>query len=399
MSVEIVFVAAKRNPFAKFGGSYSGQSATDLAVQSSEACLLQAGLSGQDIEASVFGNVIQSSSDAIYLARHVALRLGASVSTPALTVNRLCGSGFEAIAQGAQLLFSEEAQCVLVGGSENMTQAPYVLRGARMGYRMGNAELEDSLQTGLTDSFVNLPMALTAENLAEKYKISREEVDDYSLLTQQRATSAWEKAYFSEEVAPYKIVSKKGDLFIEKDEHLRPETTREGLAKLKPLFKKDGTVTAGTASGIVDGSCSLILCTRHFAQERKLKILGSLKAWGAAGCDPTIMGIGPVPATARAIRQYEKRFSKTLKVADFKRVEVNEAFAAQYLSVEKELGLDRSKTNVNGGAIAIGHPLAASGARLTTHLLYELARAGGGLGLASACIGGGQGMSVIVEVE
>ena len=398
MSLDLVFVAARRTPFGKFGGSFSQLSATDLAVEASKACLAQSGLQASDIDASVFGNVIQSSPDAIYLARHVALKIGAALETPALTVNRLCGSGFEAVVQGAYLLGSGEAQCVLVGGSENMTQVPYVLRGARFGYRMGNSEIEDALHTGLVDSYTGLPMAITAENLAERYKISRAEVDAYALRSQQGAASAWAKGLFADEVSPVILASKKGETRIEKDEHLRPETTAEGLAKLPSLFKKDGTVTAGTASGIVDGACALILTRRSFAEKKGLKILGSLKAWGSSGCDPKVMGIGPVPATYKALKHYQQLHSKTIGIKDFRRVEVNEAFAAQYLAVEKELGLDPARTNLNGGAIAIGHPLAASGARLTAHLLYDLKRLGGGLGLASACIGGGQGMSLVVEV-
>jgi len=399
MSVEFVFVAAKRTPFAKFGGSFVGLSATDLAVESSKACLSQSGLSPLDLGASVFGNVIQSSSDAAYLARHVALKSGCDLSIPALTVNRLCGSGFEAVVQAAYLMQNFEAECVLVGGAENMSQVPYSMRGARFGYRMGHAELEDTLQAGLSDSYVKLPMALTAENLAEKYSISRADVDAYALLSQQRAAQAWEKGYFSEEVASVVIPSRKGDVTVALDEHMRPDATLESLAKLPALFKKDGTVSAGNSSGIVDGATSLILCTRDFAKKKNLKVMRTLKSWGSAGCDPKIMGIGPVPATHKALKQYESRYGKSISIKDFARVEVNEAFGAQYLAVEKELGLDRQKTNVNGGAIALGHPLAASGSRLTAHMLYELARLGGGLGLVSACIGGGQGMSLVVEVS
>ncbi len=399
MSIEkLVIVAAKRTPFAKFGGSFSQLSATDLAVESSMAALTQAGIPATELGHSIFGNVIQSSSDAAYLARHVALRSGASESIPAVTVNRLCGSGFEAIVQGAFQILSGDCDVALVGGSENMTQVPYVARGARFGYRMGNAELEDALSAGLSDSYVNLPMAITAENLAEKYKLSREEVDAYALRSQKEATRAWNENIFAEEVSPVVLKSRKGDQSIEKDEHLREDATMESLAKLKPVFKKDGVVTAGNASGIVDGACSLIIAKESYAKSNGLKILGYLKAWGAAGCDPKIMGIGPVPATKKALSHYEREYSKKLSISDFKRVEVNEAFAAQYLAVEKELGLKRALTNVNGGAISLGHPLAASGARLTAQIIYELRRNGGGLGLATACIGGGQGMSLVLEV-
>jgi acetyl-CoA acyltransferase 2 len=395
----LVFVAAKRTPFGRYGGSLKDISATDLAVISSQACLLQSGLKAEDLDASVFGNVLQSSVDAIYLARHVGLKLGMPVDRPALTVNRLCGSGFEAIAQGAYLIHEEGMRCVLVGGTENMSQVPYLLRGARWGYRMGNGELEDYLTAALVDSYAGIPMAITAENLAERYSLTRTETDAFALESQRRAGVAWEQGLFKDEVCSVALPSKKGDpVLVTKDEHMRPETKIEGLQKLPALFKKDGTVTAGTASGIVDGACSLILCTESFARERGLKVLGRLSAWGFKGCDPKVMGIGPVPATQVALEKWSRTSGSKKTVADFKRVEVNEAFAAQFLAVQKELGLNPELTNVQGGAIAIGHPLAASGARLVTRLLYDLPRVGGGAGLASACIGGGQGMSVVVEV-
>ena len=394
----LVFVAAKRSAFGAFGGSLASLSATDLALETSRACLEQSQLKASDLDAVVMGNVVQSSSDAIYLARHVGLRLGMPIDRPALNVNRLCGSGFEAIAQGAYLIQMDGVQAVLVGGTESMSQVPYVLRGARSGYRMGHGELEDFLMASLTDSFTGLPMAITAENLAEEYKISRTEVDAYALESQKRAAKAWEMGFFKDEIAPIVLKSKKGEIRFERDEHMRPETTLETLAKLKPVFKKDGVVTAGNASGIVDGAAVLILATESFAKSRGCRILGRLSAWAAVGCDPKVMGIGPVPASKKALERYAVLKGKTQSVADMKRVEVNEAFSPQYLAVEKTLGLDRSKTNCNGGAISMGHPLAASGARLVGHLLYELARLGGGAGLATACIGGGQGMSVIVEV-
>jgi acetyl-CoA acyltransferase 2 len=394
----LVFVAAKRTPFGRYGGSLKDVSATDLALISSRACLEQAGLKPEDLDASVFGNVVQSSVDAIYLARHVGLKLGMPIDRPALTVNRLCGSGFEAIVQGAYLLREEGMRCVLVGGTENMSQVPYVLRGARWGYRMGNGELEDYLTAALVDSFAGIPMAITAENLAERYSISRSETDAFSLQSQLRAGAAWEQGLFKDEVCPVTLPGKKGEsVVVSKDEHMRPDTKIEQLQKLQPLFKKDGTVTAGSASGIVDGACSLILCTESFARERGLRVLGRLSAWGFKGCDPKVMGIGPVPATLAALEKWSQATGTKKSVSDFKRVEVNEAFAAQFLAVSKELGLKPELTNLQGGAISIGHPLAASGARLVTHLLYELPRVGGGAGLASACIGGGQGMSVIVE--
>jgi acetyl-CoA acyltransferase 2 len=397
-SSDLVFVAAKRSPFGTFGGALAKVSANDLAVHASKACLEQAGLRGEDLDAVVMGNVVQSSSDAIYLARHVGLKVGMPTDRPALIVNRLCGSGFEAIAQGAYLIGMEGMQAVLVGGTENMSQIPYVLRGARFGYRLGHGQMEDYMSASLTDSYTGTPMAITAENLAEQYKISREEVDAFALESQKRAAAAWERGDFKAEVAPITLPGKQAKIF-DRDEHLRPETTLEGLAKLAPLFKEKGTVTAGTASGICDGAASLILCTRDFAEKKKLKILGSMKAWAFVGCDPKVMGIGPVPATLKALDRWSKISGKTKSVADFDFVEINEAFGAQFLAVARELKLDMQKTNTCGGAIAIGHPLAASGARLVAHLLYKLQRAEKNSALASACIGGGQGMSVILERE
>lgn len=398
-SVNLVFVAAKRNPFGTFGGTLKDLTATDLAVLAAKATLQQSGLRAQDLDAVVMGNVVQSSKDAPYLARHVGLRVGMADSHIALTVNRLCGSGFEAIVQGAYLLREEKMQAVLVGGSENMSQIPYVLRGARFGYRMGHGELEDAMTATLTDSYVNLPMAMTAENLAVKYGISREMVDAYALKSQKGAALAWQNGWMNDEISPVSIEGKKGTVSFEKDEHMRPESTLESLAKLKPVFKKDGVVSAGNASGITDGACALILTTEKFAKEKNLKVLGRLACWGISGCDPSLMGIGPVPATQIALKRYSEITGAAKNIHSFKRIEVNEAFAAQYLAVEKVLEINPAISNVDGGAIAIGHPLAASGARLTTHLLYTLKRLGGGAGLASACIGGGQGMSVVVEVD
>jgi acetyl-CoA acyltransferase 2 len=394
----LVFVAAKRTAFGAFGGSLKDLTATDLGVFAAKACLDQSGLQASDLDSVVIGNVCQSDKDSIYVARHIGLRIGMPQDRPALIVNRLCGSGFEAIAQGAYQIFSEGASAVLVGGVESMTRMPYVLRGARFGYRMGNSEIEDSLMASLTDSFVGLPMALTAENLAVQYSLSRTQVDEIALRSQERAKKAWDGGIYNDEITPVVLKSKKGDVTFARDEHLRPETTLETLAKLKPVFKSDGVVTAGNASGIVDGAACLILTTESFAKKKGLAVLGRLICWAAVGCDPKVMGIGPVPATRKALERYSSLSGATKTISSFKRVEINEAFAPQYLAVEKELGLNPELTNVHGGAISVGHPLAASGARLVSHLLYDLKRSGGGAGLASACIGGGQGMSMIVEV-
>jgi acetyl-CoA C-acetyltransferase/acetyl-CoA acyltransferase 2 len=340
----------------------------------------------------VVGNVLQTSADAIYLARHVGLRVGVPVETPALIVNRLCGSGFEAVIQGAFQVATGQAEAVLVGGTESMSQAPYVLRGGRFGVPLGKTPaIEDSLWTALTDTQAQMPMALTAEKLAEQYRITQDEVDEFSVLSQRRTAEAQAAGRFREEIAPVEIETRKGKVLFEKDEHPRPETTVEGLRKLPRIFKKDGVIHAGAASGVADGAAMLVVMSREAADRRGLAPLARLVNWGVAGVDPTIMGIGPAPAFRNAMARADA------KLADFDLFEVNEAFAPQYLAVEKELGLPRDRTNVDGGAIAVGHPLGASGARLTLHTIRALRQRGGRFGLAGACIGGGQGIAVILE--
>lgn len=389
---EVVFLSGVRTGFGSFGGSLKDFTATELGVVASKAAMARAKADPSDIEHVIFGNVMQTSQDAIYISRHIGLKSGCRIETPALTVNRLCGSGFEAIVQAARLLMLGEAQFVLAGGAESMSQAPHIIRGARWGLRLNSGKLEDYLWESLLDAQCGLTMAQTAENLADKFKISRQAVDEYALLSQQRAKAAWDAGRFAEEVVPIDIPGKKGAVTkYGHDEHMRPETTIEGLSKLAPYFKKDATITAGNASGIVDGAAALVMTTAAAAEKRGLKPIGRLVNWGVAGVDPSIMGIGPVPASRAALQRSE------LKLEQMDLVEINEAFSPQYLAVEKELGLDRQRTNVNGGAIAIGHPLAASGARLTLTLLHELRRRKGKYGLASACIGGGQGAAVIVE--
>lgn len=389
---EVVIVAAKRTAFGALLGALKGVSANDLAAHAAKAAISQSGLAAGDIGHVVVGNVMQTSADAIYCARHVGLKAGVPIETPALTVNRLCGSGFEAVVQGAQLIELGEADAVLVGGTENMTQAPHVLRGAREGYAFGKAPaLEDSLWSGLTDSFCNTPMAVTAENLAVKYGISREQADELALTSQRRWAAANEAGRFKEEIEPYEIKGKKGVVSFAVDEHPRPQTTPDVLAKLPPVFKKDGVVTAGNASGICDGAAMLVLTSASFAASRGLEPLARVVNWGVAGVDPSIMGIGPAPAIRKALTR------ASVAQGDVDLFEVNEAFAPQFIAVERELGLDREKTNVDGGAIALGHPLGASGARIVTHLVYELRRRGARLGMGSACIGGGQGIAVLLE--
>lgn len=391
---DVLFLAGARTGFGAFGGALKDFSATQLGVIASRAALERAHVTPDQIDHVIFGNALQTSADAIYLARHIALKAGCPVETPAVTVNRLCGSGFEAIVQGAQQILLGESRVVLAGGTESMSQAPHVVRGARWGLRLGPAApLEDSLWEALRDTECGLSMAETAENLATRYGLSRAEVDAVALSSQQRARDAWAGGAYADEIAPVPLLNRKTKQAEPwtADEHMRPETTAEGLAKLAPYFKKDGVVTAGNASGICDGAAAVVLADAAIARAQGLTPIGRLVAWGVTGVEPAVMGIGPAPAARKAL----DKAGMTLEQMDL--IEVNEAFAAQYLAVERELKLDRDRTNVDGGAIAIGHPLAASGARLTLHLLHALRRRGKRYGLASACIGGGQGQAVIVE--
>jgi acetyl-CoA acetyltransferase family protein len=391
LSKEVYILAAKRTAFGAFGGSLKKLSATDLGVTAAEAALVASGVERADVGHVFFGNVLQTSADAIYLARHVGLRTGCPQEVPALTVNRLCGSGFEAIVQGALDIMSGGSEVALVGGSENMSQAPHVVRGARWGLPLGKSQMEDSLWTCLTDSYTGMPMAITAENLAEKYNISQDEVDAYSALSQSRFAAAQESGVFEAELTPVELKSRKGTTSFIKDEHNRPGTTAESLKKLPKVFKPDGVIHAGAASGICDGAAALVLASREYVESRGLTPLARLNGWGVSGCDPNIMGIGPVPAMKKALAMTDSSLS------DYGLIEVNEAFAPQVLAVRKEMDLDLETLNVNGGALAAGHPLAASGARITAHLVHELRRQGKTHGLGSACIGGGQGIAVSIE--
>lgn len=391
---EVVFLSGKRTPFGTFGGSLKDFTATDLGVLSAEAALAEAGVKPSAVGHVFYGNALQTSADAIYLARHVGLRAGVPREAGALTVNRLCGSGFQAIVSGAQEILLGGTEVALCGGTESMSQAPHVVRGARWGdLRLGPAGkgFEDSLWEALLDSHCDLTMAQTAEGLAEKYAVTREEADQVAVNSQRRAKAAWDAGRYDAEVAPVTVRTRKGERSFAVDEHMRPDTTIEGLARLRPYFRKDGLVTAGNASGIGDGAASVVVADRRWAEANGAEPIGRLVSWGFAGVDPAIMGIGPAPAARKALARVG------LALEDMDLVEINEAFAAQYKSVEKELGLDPERTNVNGGAIAITHPLAASGARITLHLLHELRRRGARYGLGAACIGGGQGGAVVVE--
>lgn len=389
---KIVFISGKRTPFGAFGGNLKDISATDLTVTAAKATLAQAGLSPEKVEHLVLGNVVQSGSDAAYIPKHIALKTGVPVGVPAYSVNRLCGSGFQSWINAAQMIMTGEASLILAGGVEQMSQIPYIARGVRFGgVRMGNFELEDYMTSALTDAYVKTPMAITAENLAVKYEIPRQAVDAYALQSQARYKAAFDKGYFASEIAPVMVENKKGTLIIDKDEHPKSDTNIEKLSQLKPLFKKDGVVTAGNASGIVDGAAMSLLTSEAKAKELGLKPMARIVSYASVGCDPTIMGIGPAYSSRIALQK------AGLKLEQMDLVEVNEAFSAQYLAVEKELGLNSEITNVNGGAIAVGHPLGASGTRIMNHLVYELHRRQAKYALGSACIGGGQGITIIIE--
>ena len=379
-------------------GRYCGKlrdfTAMELAAVASREAIRRSGIDPGEFQHVVFGNAQQTSGDALYGARHVALKAGLPIEVPALTVNRLCGSGMQAMVNAAQMIQLGEATTVLAGGMESMSQAPHVIRGARWGLGLGEGKMEDSLMVALLDTYCGLYMANTAELYAEQQGITRQDMDEFALQSQQKAGAAQKACRLQEEITPVPLKNKKGEPtgeMFDKDDHLRPETTMEGLAKLKPAFGKNGTVTAGNASGIVDGGAAVVMMPLAEAERRSVKPVGRIVSWGIAGVDPKIMGSGPVPASRQALKK------AGLKLEDMDLVEVNEAFAGQYLAVEKELGLDRSKVNVNGGAIALGHPLGATGTRLVITLLYELRRRKGKYGLATACIGGGQGIAMIVE--
>ena len=391
---DAVILSAVRTGFGTFGGTLKHLSATELGAIAATESLRRAAIDPALIDHAIFGNALQTSADAIYLARHVALAAGTPIATPALTVNRLCGSGFEAVIQAARLVNTGEAKTVLCGGTESMSQAPHALRGARWGLKFGQSPpLEDTLSEALRDSRCNLPMAETAERLAAQFGLTREQIDLYALRSQQAAKAAWDAGYFADEVIPVAIHDRKArqDVAWAMDEHIRADASMAALTKLSPAFRADGVVTAGNASGINDGAGALVVASEAFANAQGLTPLARIVGYGVAGVPPEIMGIGPVPAIRAALAH------AGLTLAQMDRVEVNEAFAAQYLAVEKELGLDRTRTNVEGGAIAIGHPLAASGARITAHLVHTLRRIGGRYGVGSACIGGGQGIAIVLE--
>eukprot|EP00007_Cunea_sp_BSH-02190019_P005636 CAMPEP_0174235886 /NCGR_PEP_ID=MMETSP0417-20130205/5189_1 /TAXON_ID=242541 /ORGANISM="Mayorella sp, Strain BSH-02190019" /LENGTH=393 /DNA_ID=CAMNT_0015314451 /DNA_START=66 /DNA_END=1243 /DNA_ORIENTATION=- len=386
----VFIVAAKRTPFGTYGGKLAGFSATDLAVESSKAALAAGKVDPTHIDEVVFGNVVSASADGAYLARHVALRCGVPIPTPALSVNRLCGSGFQSAVSAYQSIVLGQAQVALVGGTESMSRTPHIAEGLRFGVKLGGEpKLQDLLWAALTDRYAGIPMGITAENLAEEYGITREEADAYALQSQQRWAKANETGVFDAEIAPIELKSRKGVEMFSHDEHARPDATLEKMSKLPAVFKKNGTVTAANASGICDGAASLILASEEAVKKYGYTPLARLSAYDVAGVDPSKMGIGPVPSIQNLL-------SKTgFSLSDIDLVEINEAFAPQYLSCAKVLGLDNEKSNVHGGAIALGHPLGASGARITAHLAHQIAGGKATRAIGSACIGGGKATRAI----
>lgn len=387
----IFVVGAKRTAFGTYGGKLKNFSPTDLAEIAARGAIKNASINSEHVDHVIIGNVLQASKDAPYLARHVGLRIGLPISTPAVTINRLCGSGFEAIIQGCQQIIAGDSKVVLTGGTESMSQPPFVVRDVRFGLPFGTSlTFDDVLWQGLTDWHINTPMGLTAEKLGEKYNVTRDDADVFAEKSQSRWRLANNAGYFKSEIEPIKLKSNKGEEVFEIDEHPR-ETTKESLAKLRPVFKKDGLVTAGNASGVCDGAASIVIADEESVSKHKLTPLARIVAWSVVGCDPSIMGVGPVDA----IRNIVKKTGISLDKVDI--VEVNEAFAAQVISVQRELKIENDRLNVNGGAIALGHPLASSGSRISAHLIYELKRRNVKYGIGSACIGGGQGIAIFFE--
>ncbi|HSH25328.1 MAG TPA: acetyl-CoA C-acetyltransferase [Massilibacterium sp.] len=388
---EVVLIDGARTAFTEFGGSFCRVSAIDLGAATAKEAIKRSTIHPQEIDQVVMGNVIQSSADAIYLGRHVGLKAGVPKEVPGLTVNRLCGSGLQSIITAAQSILLGEANVVLAGGTENMSQVPHVIRGARWGIPLGKNPMNDYLWEALYDPYGDCTMALTAENIAEKYEISREAVDEFAIKSHEKALTAMEKGYFKEEIVPVTIKTKKGEVVIEKDEHPRA-TTLEAISKLPARFKKDGVVTAANASGMNDGAATVVLTSANYAEKRGIQPLARLVSWGITGVEPKLMGLGPVSAIQQALEK------ANMRISDLDLIEINEAFAAQYLGCQKLLDFDPNVGNVNGGAVALGHPLGASGTRISLSLLYELRRRGKKYGASSLCIGGGQGIASIWEV-
>jgi acetyl-CoA acetyltransferase family protein len=404
MAKQIYILNGARTPMCEYegsktgdgrpGGALGGMTALDLAAVAAREAMVRSGADPGRIDHVIFGNVLQSSGDAIYGARHIGLKAGVPIPVPALTVNRLCGSGIQAVINATQEILLGEAETVLAGGTENMSQAPHVLRGLRKGLKLGQGQLEDSLMVALMDTQCGLYMAQTAEKLARRFEVTREDQDIYALRSHAAAQRAQESGVFAEEIVAVEVPAGRGrTVRVEQDDHLRLDTDLEALGKLPPAFGKDGMVTAGNASGIVDGAAALVVAGEAGAKATGREPLARVVAWGVVGVEPSEMGIGPAPAIRRVLEK------AGLRLSDIDRFEINEAFAGQYLAVERDLGLDRDRVNVNGGAIALGHPLGATGTRLLLTLGLELKRQGAKRGIASACIGGGQGIALLIERE
>ncbi len=389
---QVFIVDGARTAFTSFGGSFAQTKADELGAETAKEALKRSGISPEEVEHVLYGNVIHSSTNASFLARHIALKAGIPVTVPAMNLNRLCGSGCQSIISAAQLIKLGEAGIVLCGGAENMSMAPYANFDARFGAaKMGAMTFEDMVQRTLTDEYIGKGMGMTAEKLAQDYEITREMQDEFAILSQTRATNAQQEGKFEEEIVGVEVRSKKGPLLIDRDEYIKPQVTMDKLQKLSPAFLENGTVTPGNASGINDGAASLVVASEKKVKEMNLHPIARIVSWAVAGVDPNVMGIGPVPAMKMALEK------AGLSIEEIDLIEINEAFAAQYLAVEKELGLNREKTNVNGGAIALGHPVGASGTRIVLSLAYELRRRNLTYGAASLCIGGGQGIAIIIE--
>ncbi|GEN53177.1 thiolase family protein [Halobacillus faecis] len=389
----VYIVEGARTPFGTFGGSLKDVDPTDLGVTASKEALKRSGISAEHIDLTIMGNVIHSSQNAPYLARHISLKTGVPHTSPALAVNRLCGSGMQSVISAAQSIQLGEGETALAGGVESMSLAPHAMRGSRFGTKLGTPKVDDMLWAALTDEYIGAGMGVTGENLAEKYEISREQQDEYATRSHKLAAEARSTGKFADEIVPVEIKTRKGTKVVDQDEHIREDTNPESLSKLKPAFKKDGTVTGGNASGINDGAGAVVLASENYVSDHNVQPVAKILSWSVAGVEPEYMGIGPAPAIRQALEKAE------LSLDDMDLIEVNEAFASQYLAVEKELGLNRDKVNVNGGAIALGHPIGVSGTRVLYTMIKELKRRGGRYGVASLCIGGGQGIAMVVETQ
>ncbi|ETT82327.1 MULTISPECIES: acetyl-CoA C-acetyltransferase [Viridibacillus] len=390
--MEAYILNGSRTAFGTFGGSFKNTSDIDLAVATVKETIKRSGVEVESIDEIIFGNIIHTTSNSAYLARHIGLKSGMTEYSTALTVNRLCGSGLQAIVSAAKNIILGETDAAIAGGTENMSLAPHVLRGTRFGSPNKAPEIDDMLWETLYDQYAGCGMGMTAENLADKYGITREEQDAFSMNSHKKASIARESGRFAEEIVPVVLKGKKGkEIIINQDEHIRTDISAERLGKLNPAFKETGTVTAGNASGINDGAASVLVVSSDYLEKNKLQPLAKIVSWGIAGVDPKYMGIGPVPAIRKALQKAK------LEINQIDLFELNEAFAAQSLAVVKELEIDEEKVNVNGGAVALGHPVGASGARISYSLAVEMNKRNVRYGVASLCIGGGQGIAIILE--